>query len=337
MKALNVAMIGAGRMGQTHAKVLSSLLDVRIAAVVDNISENAQVVASVFNAKVLTLEEVFNDSGIEAVIITTPTPTHAELVMQAAQAGKAIFVEKPVADSLAAAEAVVRTVQETGVPCQVGFQRRYDPAYIEVKRRLESAELGKLENFRAISRDPFAPKLEFLKTSGGIMVDLGIHDLDTARFFFGEVEEVYCIGGAVRDESLREFGLFDLAVATLRFCSGALGTFEGALNTAYGYEIVADIIGEKGKYHLEKKQQLNLQFWGEQGVIHDYPQHFDQRFPEAYAAEIIAFAKNIQAGRPVSPTAADATESLRLALAAQQSLETGKVVNVQTFGKEVTL
>ena len=119
----------------------------------------------------------------------------------------------------------------------------------------------------------------------------------------------------------------------MRFTSGAVGMLENALNTSYGYEIVCDVLGEKGKYHLQKTKQLNFEFWGEHGISHDYPAHFDERFPEAYANEVIAFAKNVHAGKPVGPGARDALESSRLALAAQHSLETGEIVKVQEFGK----
>jgi inositol 2-dehydrogenase len=331
MKPLNIAMIGAGRMGQTHAQVLRTLSEVRITDVVDFVPENAAKAAAMLGAKVSELDQVLKNPDVAAVFITTPTPTHADVIGKCARAKKAIFVEKPLAHTLEAAHEVVDIIKRTKVPCQVGFQRRYDPAYIKVKQRIDAGELGKLENFRAISRDPFQPRLEYLKTSGGLLVDMGIHDFDTARFFFGEVDEVYAIGTAVRDKDLKKHKLFNLAVATIRFKSGAVGTVENALNTSYGYEIVADILGEKGKFHLEKKQQLHYEFWGEQGVSHDYPFYFDQRFPEAYANEVITFAKNVHAGKPVFPTAQDALESSRLALAAQHSLETGKIVNVKKF------
>ena len=335
MNPLHIALIGAGRMGQAHARVLRTLSDVRITGVVDFVPENAAKVAATLGANVSNLDGVLANPKVDAVFITTPTPTHAEVICRAAEAGKAIFVEKPLAHTLEAAQNVVDVVARTGVPCQVGFQRRYDPAYAAVKTRLEAGELGRIENFRAISRDPFEPPLAFLKTSGGLLVDLGIHDFDSARFFCGEVAEVYATGTTVRNDALKELGFHNLAVATLKFINGAVGTLENALNTAYGYEIVADIVGEKGKFHLEKTRQLNLEFWGEHGVSHDYPRHFDERFPEAYANEVIAFATRVRAGLPVTPTAADALESSRLALAAQESLERGEVINVQAFGKQV--
>lgn len=333
-QSLNVAMIGAGRMARTHAGVLRTLPGVRIRDVVDPMTENARAVAAQLGAGVRDLDAVLNDDAIDAVFITTPTPTHAELVTVAARAGKAIFVEKPLADTLEASEAVARVVEETGVPCQVGFMRRYDPAYQEVKRRIDAGELGRIENFRAVSRDPYPAPLEFLKTSGGLLVDMGIHDFDTARFFCGEVAEVHAIGTAIRDERLAEVGLVDLAIAMLRFENGAVGTVENALNTSYGYEIVADVLGVEGKYHLEKRSRHDLEIWDAAGVRHDYPQYFDDRFRDAYAAEVTAFAENVLAGREVTPGVRDAVESSRLALAAQYALEVGRPVDVRTFGKD---
>lgn len=332
MKQLNIAMIGAGRMGQTHANVLKTLNEVIISDVVDFVPENAKKVADALGAKVRSTEEVLADKSVGAVFITTPTATHADVITECAKAGKAIFVEKPVAHTLEAAQQVVDVIKETGVPCQVAFQRRFDPAYIEVKKRIDAGELGTLENFRAVSRDPFQPPVNYLATCGGMLVDLGIHDFDSARFFCGEVEEVYATGTTVRSPELEEIGFKNLAVATLKFKNGAVGILENALNTSYGYEIICDILGEKGKYHLEKTQQTHFETWDVNGVNHDYPGHFDQRFPEAYAAEVVSFAKNVFAGKPVGPTVEDALESSRLALAAQHSLDTGEIVHVPSFG-----
>ena len=333
-EALNVAMIGAGRMGRTHAGVLKTVDGVRIRAVVDSVAANAQAVADTLGARVQELDAVLDDPSIDAVLVTTPTPTHVDVVCRAARAGKAIFVEKPLADTLAGAERAVRAVEEAGVACQVGFHRRFDPGYQEAKRRIDAGELGRLESFRAVSRDPSPPPLAFLRTSGGLLLDMGIHDFDTARFFFGEVIEVSAIGTVVRDERLREHGLHDLVLAMLRFENGALGTVENALNTAYGYEIVADVLGENGKFHLEKRRRSDLEIWDAGGVHHDYPAHFDDRFREAYEREIVTFARHVRQGLPVAPDARDAMESLRLALAAQRALETGTIVDVTSFGRE---
>lgn len=331
-----MAMIGAGRMGQAHARVLLGLPECRVVRVVDSQAENAERVAAELGAQAsIHLEDALQDPAIDAVIITTPTPTHAGLIEAAASARKAIFVEKPVAHSLEAGRQAVMAVERSGVPCQVGFQRRYDPAYARAKALIEAGELGRLEGFRAVGRDPTPPKLEFLKTSGGLFVDMGIHDLDLARFFLGEVAEVYAIGGALSNPELREYGLFDTAVGTLRFEGGAVGTVEVALRTAYGYDIRTEVLGERGRYHIERDRRPDLTIYNARGGSFDRPRNFEERFSEAYAAQMVAFAQNLHAGKPLSPTARDAWYSLRLALAAQEALETGRVVRVRDIGGDL--
>ncbi|UCH25301.1 MAG: Gfo/Idh/MocA family oxidoreductase [Trueperaceae bacterium] len=334
MNTLNVALIGAGRMARTHANVLGHVGYVSIQTVCDAAAENAAALAEFFGAHATTsLDEVLHDDGITAVIITTPTATHADLISKVAHSGKHIFVEKPVAHTLEAADHAVQAVEAAGVQCQVGFQRRYDPSYLEAKRKIERGELGTLEGFRGLSRDAFLPPVEFLKTSGGLMVDMGIHDLDSARYFVGEVEEVYCIGAVHAEPELRDYGLFDSAVATLRFANGALGTIESGLRTAYGYEVRAEILGDGGRLHLERDSRYHLRQYGKVGGFYERPADFEAYFHEAYAAEIRTFANNVHQGKPVTPNAADARESLRLALATQHSLETGTIVKVSTFGE----
>jgi myo-inositol 2-dehydrogenase/D-chiro-inositol 1-dehydrogenase/scyllo-inositol 2-dehydrogenase (NAD+) len=320
-------------MGQAHAQVLAGLPQCRVVKVVDAFASNAEKAAAELGAQAsVHLEDALEDPSIDAVIITTPTPTHAELIEAAAQAGKAIFVEKPVAHSLEAGRRAVKAIEQAGVPCQVGFQRRYDPAYVRAKAIIEAGDLGKLEGFRAVGRDPVPPKLEFLQSSGGLFVDMGIHDLDLARFFLGEVEEVYAIGGALVNPELKEHRLFDTAVGTLRFESGAMGTVEVALRTAYGYDIRTEILGERGRLHIERDRRPDLTVYDERGGNFDRPRNFEERFAEAYAAQMVAFAQNLRAGKPLTPSAREAWYSLRLALAAQQALETGTVVGVRQFG-----
>lgn len=316
-------------MGQVHARALLNIAACHLVKVADSRLEQAERLAGMLGASAVdNLEDVLRDAAIEALIISTPTPNHAAIVEQAAQAGKATFVEKPLAATLAEAERICIIIAETGIPCQIGFQRRYDPTYLEAKRKIAAGELGKLEGFRAVGRDPTPPALEFLRASGGLMVDMGIHDLDSARFFVGEVAEVYCVGAALIYPELLSYGLFDTAVATLKFASGALGTLEVALRTAYGYDVRAEILGEKGRLHLEMDSRYPLSHYDVRGLNRTRPRNFEERFAEAYRLELTAFVENVLAGHPVTPDAADASESLRLALAAQHSLESGQVVKV---------
>ena len=328
MRKVSAALVGAGRMAQTHVKALRAVPELELIAVCDPVPENAARLAQALGVAVKTLEETLTDPELDAVIITAPTQAHAALIQRAAEAGKHIFVEKPLTATLAEAKDIVQVVQKTQVQCQVGFQRRFDPAYVEAKRAITAGELGQLLSFRGVSRDPSPPRLEFLKTSGGLMLDLGIHDLDTMRFLVGEVAEVYAAGSVQKMPELAEYGLFDSAVATIRFENGALGTLELGLHTVYGYEIRADILGERGRLQLEMTSPLNMTRYTAEGKVQRGPQNFEERFLEAYTAELRAFALCLLENRPVTPDAADAAKTLELALAAQRALETSQTVQV---------
>lgn len=318
-------------MAQTHARALDYVRRLELHAVADAQPENAAKLADKLDVSVRNYDDILSDPDLDAVLITTPTPTHAALIEQAAEAGKHIFVEKPVAGTLADAERVVKVLERTGVQCQVGFQRRFDPAYVEAKRAIDAGELGQISTFRGASRDPAPPPLEFLKSSGGLMVDLGVHDLDTMRFFVGEVAEVRAVGSAARMPELAPFGLFDSAVATVKFENGALGTLELGLHTPYGYDIRAEVLGEKGRLHLEMDAPLHLTRYTAAGATRQGPQNFEERFFWAYVAELEAFAHCLLENRPVSPNAEDATKTLELALTAQRALETGQPVSLSSL------
>lgn len=332
---LNVALLGAGRMGQILLRTLRSIPEISLSWICDrNIELAADSAASSGAEPSASVAEVLADPRLQAVIISTPTATHAELTIAAVKAGKAVFVEKPVAHNLAAADAVIQAVDQHDALVQVGFQRRFDPSYLEAKRKITAGELGRIEGYRGVGRDAFPPALHFLLGSGGIFVDMGIHDLDSARFFAGEVSEVYATGSAISNPALASYGLFDTAVATLKFSSGAVGTLELALNAPWGYDIRTEIIGSGGRISIEQDNQYNLKQYGAGGVSYERPPDFEVRFRDAYANELTAFARNALAGTPMHPNVRDARESLRLALAAQHSLETGDVVRLSTFAVE---
>ena len=333
--SIRLALVGAGRMGATHARVLAGRTDVRVAVVCDSSRSRAQRVGDPLDARATDdLDEVLADTRIDAVVVATPTPTHADVVSACARAGKHVFVEKPVAADLAGAERVVREVEAAGIQCQVGFHRRWDRSYREAKRAIDDGEIGVLEGFRAVSRDREPPSLAFLRSSGGLMVDLAIHDLDSARFFLGEVEEVHAIGAVQAVPDLRDTGAFDAAVATLRFENGALGTLEAGLRTAYAYEIRMEILGSKGRLHIEQEPFGALTRYGPDGARYALPQGFEERFADAYAEEVLGFVRSLTTGEPVAPSAADARETLRLAIAAQRSLSTGEHVRVRDVGRQ---
>lgn len=326
---LPVALAGAGRMGRIHAERLARLPNIRVVCVADVDPAVAREVASQFQARACSFAEAVAAEDVAALVISTPTPTHEQLVLAAVEAGKPVFVEKPLAHDLAASDRIVAAVRATGTQVQVGFQRRYDPPHQEARRQIDSGALGRIEGFRAVNRDTSPPPLDFLKSSGGIFVDLGIHDLDAARFFVGEVAEVHAIGGAISDPALAAHGLYDTAVATLRFGNGAVGTIEVALNSPWGYDIRTEVIGSEGRITIDMDHRHLLKRYERRSVHQDRPTDFAESYAEAYSNELEAFAFNVLSGRAVAPDVLDGRESLRLALAAQQSLETGSTVRVR--------
>ena len=329
---LRVALIGAGRIGEGHARRLAAIARCQLVTVVDNDLERARSVAEPLGAQASSdYREVLASPEVDAVAIVTQVGSHAELAVAAARSGKPFFVEKPLAHDLEAGWRVVEAVERSGTPAMVGFHRRYDPPYVEARRRLQAGEMGRLEGYRAVARDPYPPALEYLVTSGDLLVDMGIHDLDAARFLVGEVEELHAIGSALAVPKLAPHGLFDTAVAILRFANGAVGTLEVALRTAYGYEIRTEVLGERGRLHLEVDRRPDLLVYDERGGGFDRPRNFEERFGAAYQRELDAFVHGVLAGEALEPGPRDAWHSLRLALAAQHSLSSGTVVRVEEF------
>lgn len=326
---LRFAVLGAGRMGQEHGQALVSLPEAQVVAVADPLSGLAQTLARLTGAARTYADplEAIHDPQVQAVIIVTPTSTHAALIEAAARAGKAIFCEKPVAADLAETERVMQIVEETGVPFQIGFQRRYDAAFAQAKERILAGELGTIEQFAATGRDPAPPPIEYLKVSGGIFLDQAIHDLDIARFLVGEVEEVLAVGAARVDPAIGEMGDADTTTVLLKFKNGAQGVIQNSRRAVYGYDVRAEVFGSGGKFVLEATPKTPLLRYG-QGVQMDHYHFFMDRFRDAYRAEIGAFIASLRAGTPPQPGPFDAVASLRLALACTRSLQEGRAVRV---------
>src|SRR5580700_429692 len=198
---IGVAFLGLGRMGETHLRNLTAIGGVKVVVVADPAMERAERGRAMTGAEVALTdpEKAIDHPSVDVVIIVTPTNTHARLIEVAANAGKAVFSEKPIALDLAETERIVKVVRERKVPVQLGFMRRYDPVYAMAKAKIEAGELGKLETFRAMSRDTYPPSLEFSLGSGGLFLDMAVHDL-SGSVSVGEVDEVYSWGGVLIDE-----------------------------------------------------------------------------------------------------------------------------------------
>jgi myo-inositol 2-dehydrogenase / D-chiro-inositol 1-dehydrogenase len=328
--AIGVAVLGAGRMGQTHLRNIAAVPNARVVVVADPSADAAATGRDLARADRASADplEAIHDPAVEAVVIATPTSTHAALIEAALRAGKAVWSEKPIAQDIGETARIVELWHETGIPVQLGFMRRFDPGYQRAKQLIDAGEVGRIEQFRASSRDTFPPSLEFLLTAGGSFLDMAVHDLDLARFLVGEVEEVSAWAGVLFDDRFTQADDFDTAVTMLRFRNGALGVVETARHSAWGYDIRTEVAGAVGKVVVDGGQKTpatHLRRFGSEGDLYE---SFPDRFEVAYRRELEAFFADLAAGRTPAPGPDDALETLRLALAATRSWREGRPVRV---------
>jgi myo-inositol 2-dehydrogenase/D-chiro-inositol 1-dehydrogenase len=326
---LGFAVIGAGRIGALHARHLAGAVEgARLVRVVDPdrvAAERAAVGGAGFGD---ALDDALSDPAVDAVLIASPTQEHAWQLEAAAGAGKAIFCEKPVADDLAETVRAMDAVERAGVPFQIGFNRRFDPAYAEVGRAVRAGEIGKVELFRSQSSDPGPAPEAYIAASAGFFRDSVIHDIDAARFVAGEVERVTALARVLVDPVYAKYGDVDTSVITLEFVSGALGVLMNSRRTVYGHDLRLEVHGETGKLVAEDERATKVWRYGPGGPRGDYYHHFLDRFRDAYRLEVQAFVDAVHAGRAPEPGAVDAVESLRVADAAVRSLDESRPVRV---------
>jgi myo-inositol 2-dehydrogenase/D-chiro-inositol 1-dehydrogenase len=327
---IGVAFLGLGRMGETHLRNLTAISGVKVVVVADPARERAERGRAMTGAELALTEpeKAIEHPSVDVVIIVTPTNTHARLIELAANAGKAVFSEKPIALDLAETERIVQVVRERKVPVQLGFMRRYDPGYAKAKAKIEAGELGKLETFRALSRDTYPPSLEFLLGSGGLFLDMSVHDFDLARFLVGEVDEVCAWGGVLIDERFAQANDADTAFTLLRFKNGVLGVVETSRRSNWGYDIRTDVAGSVGKVVVEAPQKTPLLFAKDFASSHDHYENFPDRFEAGYRLQLEAFFAALREGRTPTPGPEDALETLRMAVAATKSWREKRPVKI---------
>jgi len=330
--SIKIGLIGAGRMGKVFAHTLAfTVSEVELLAVADVNLQASQEVAQQFGAKYAYSDyhELLGRDDIDAVVIVTPTATHAEVIQAAATAGKHIFSEKPLSQTLEACDQAMAAVEKAGVKLQLGFMRRFDPAYRMAKQRIDAGEIGLPVMFRSTSRDPKRTSLEFARreNSGGLIMDMGVHDFDLARWLMGsEVVRVQTEGGCLVYPELKEVGDIDNAMINLKFANEAVGNIDVSRNAVYGYDIRTEVLGSKGGLIIGKLQQTALLVMNQQGVTHDTVPYFMERFGEAYAAEIKDFVSCILEDRPPSVNGQDAKMATAIGIAATLSLDENRPV-----------
>jgi len=330
--SIGFGVLGAGRIGALHARNLAGAVDgAHLVAVIDADPEAAQRAAYGRATVCKDVDALLEHPDVEAVLIASPTPLHAQQIKQAAGAGKAVFCEKPVALDLRETQDALAVVQETGVPFQIGFNRRFDSGFREVARAIHAGDLGRPEMFRSQSSDPTPPPESYVATSGGIFIDSVIHDLDIARFMMGKIVRVTALGRVLVAPYMETHSDVDTSILTLEFASGAIGVIQNSRRTVHGYDLRVEVHGERGKLVTEAERATQVWKYGEAGIQGDYVYYFLERFRDAYRAEVQAFVDAVREGRTPTPGAEDALEALRVALAATKSLKEKRPVEVSEF------
>ena len=330
---LNVGLIGLGRLGRVYARDLATRIPcTRLTAVADVDPAAVDSVAREFGVERGSTDpaSICSDPSVDAVVIVTPTSTHREVVEGAVAAGKAIFCEKPLSISLDEALAVKQSVARSGVFFQMGFMRRFDRGFAAAKRRLAEGAIGDAVVFKSTSRDPYRPSVEYAdpRSSGGLIIDMAIHDFDIARWYMGDVAAVQAIGGLLAYPELGAVGDIDNAVISLIFASGRLGVIDVTRNGIYGYDIMAELLGTNGTLRVGYLRETPLMVMTKGQVAHDTVPYFMERFAEAYTAQLENFARNVLEQREPPITVDDGVEALRVALAATRAQKTGERVEV---------
>lgn len=330
---VNVGLIGAGRIGRVHAANLAYRIpDANLLAVSDIFLEAAEKCAADFQIPLIYQDHraILDNSDIEAVVICSSTDTHAQFIIEAAEAGKHILCEKPIALDLAQIDQALAAVEQNGVKLQVGFNRRFDPNFKQARDMIAAGQIGRPHIAHIISRDPAPPPISYLKVSGGIFLDMTIHDFDMARYLLNsEVEEIYASGGALIDPAIAEAGDIDTAIVTLRYANGAVGTIDNSRQAVYGYDQRVEVFGSEGGILVSNNRPHTAVLSNSQGVHAAKPLYFFlERYLEAYAAEMRAFIEAIQQDTLPPVTGLDGRIPVVMGLAAWKSYQENRPVRL---------
>ena len=328
---IRVGVIGTGRIGRLHIEHLAQdIPEADLVALCSLDRPSMDNLAKQFNVPqtIDDYTELLADPQIDTVLITSATNTHVEISQAAAKAGKHIFCEKPIALDLEEIDETLAIVGKAGVKFQVGFQRRFDASFMRVRETVASGEIGEPHIMRITSRDPGPPPIEYIKVSGGIFLDMTIHDFDMARYLIGdEVVEIYATGDVRVDPQIGEAGDIDTAVITLQFKNGVIATIDNSREAVYGYDQRVEVFGSKGMVTVANPLTDTVTFRGSEGTHAALPPYFFvERYKAAYLSELQAFFKCIQEGTPPPVTGKDGRVPVVMGLAALKSLRENRPV-----------
>ncbi|NTW08067.1 MAG: inositol 2-dehydrogenase [Anaerolineaceae bacterium] len=335
-RKVNLVVIGTGRMGSVHVRnIVQQIPEANLVAICDIRLEVAQSVANACGVDrvVQDYRELLQDPTVDAVLIATSTNTHAQIIQDCALAGKHIFCEKPLALELDKIDTALEVVASKGVKLMVGFNRRFDKSFQKVREIVSSGEIGRPCILRITDRDPDFPAMEFLRVSGGIFLDLTIHDFDMARFQVGEVDEVYAVGNVLIEPILKEFGDTDTNIVTLKFANGAVGAIDNSRKAVYGYDQRLEVFCSNGTAMAENETETTIRKGNREGFLSAKPPHFFmQRYAPCYVDELRQFIECVRDDTPTPTTGADGRAAVVLGYAAVKSLQENRPVKITEIG-----
>lgn len=331
---LRLGIIGAGRIGKVHCESIGRYVKDAVVACVADPFMNAETDKTVkaLGAEKVTKDyrEILADKSIDAVLICSSTDTHAKISIEAIEAGKHVFCEKPVDHDVDKILEVKAALAKSNVKYQVGFNRRFDHNFEAVRDAIASGKIGHLDVLKICSRDPGAPPVEYIKVSGGIFLDMTIHDFDMVRFLSGdEVESVYAVGGVTADKAIGEAGDIDTAIITMKLKGGTLAVIDNCRRATYGYDQRAEAFGALGQVAIANDCKSSAVISDANGVTAEKPLYFFlERYMQAYVKEITEFVDCIVNDKPVSVGIEDGLQAVAIGIAAKKSLETGMPVKL---------
>ena len=329
MREITAGVVGAGRIGTIHAGNLISMPGVRLKSIADPYLDPARWSTRGVEP-FLDPAAVFGDDEIEAVLICSPTPTHAEFTETAAKAGKHIFCEKPIDLDPTRVTRTLQIVKGAGVKLQVGFNRRFDPTFSRLRQAVEDGEIGDVHLVKVVARDPSPPPPEYVRDSGGMFLDMTIHDFDMVRFLSGsEVEEVHAYGAVLVDPAIGEAGDVDTAVVTLKLANGALGVIENSRRAVFGYDQRVEVFGSRGGIEALNESPCQVRLRTGAGERAENPLYFFlERYQRSFVAELEAFFAAIREDRQPPVTGRDGLIPLLIGAAASRSMRENRPVRV---------
>ena len=330
---LNIGLIGAGRMGRVHAEHLAHRIRrARLVAVADVVEEAARRASAEHDVPtaVTDYHALLDDPDLDAVVVASATNTHAHIIEEAAAAGKHVFCEKPIDLSLKRIDDALAAASRAGIKLQLGFNRRFDANFRRIRQSVQDGDVGQPWRIHITSRDPAPPPMEYIKVSGGLFLDMAIHDFDMARFLIGaEIEEVFAVTGVLVDEAIGNAGDVDTAVTTLKFANGVIGSIDNCRSAAYGYDQRAEVLGSGGMVSSENQYPNSATVSDARSIHRDLPLHFFmERYVDSYLAEMTEFVDAVIDDKPVPASGEDGRIAVVLGLAAKRSSQEARPVRV---------